>query len=162
METIRVRFLAEFLNEMLAQERAGAALYRMVINRSTDEVLRRQLQAFRADTEHHERILLDLIRDMGGEPGMASAGTQAVLAAMQGSLIQAIEPGYREWKDIEVLLQAELICQRNWQILKSIGENNGDPAIQRAVNRVATDEDRHVEVLQQAVLNQAPAVMLSR
>ena len=162
METIRVRFLAEFLNEMLAQERTGAALYRTVIGRCTDEVLRRQLMAFLSDSEHHERILTDLIREMSGEPGPPSAGAMAVMAAVQASLVQAIEPGYREWKDIEVLLQAEIMCQRNWEILKAIGENNGDPAIQRAVHRVSNDEDRHVEVLQQAVVNQAPVVMLSR
>lgn len=162
METIRVRFLAEFLNEMLAQEQAGAALYRTVIGRSTDEVLRRQLQAFLADTEHHERIIGDLIRDMSGEPGPANAGTLAVLGAQQASMMQLIEPGYREWKDLECLLQAEIVCQRNWEILRAIGDNNGDPAIQRAVQRVGSDEDRHVKVLQEAVVNQAPALMLSR
>lgn len=162
METIRVRFLAEFLNEMLAQEQTGVALYRTVIGRSTDEVLRRQLQAFLADTEHHERIIQDLIRDMSGEPGPASVGTLAILGAQQASLMQRIEPGYREWKDLECLLQAELMCQRNWEILKAIGDSNGDPAIERAVHRVANDEDRHVQVLQEAVVNQAPAVMLSR
>jgi bacterioferritin (cytochrome b1) len=162
METIRVRFLAEFLNEMLAQERAGATLYRTVIGRSADEVMRRQLRAFLADTEHHERILVELIRDLSGEPGPASAGAMAVLGAFQASLVQAIEPGYRDWKDLETLLQAEIKCKRNWEILRAIGENNGDPAILEAVGRVATDEDRHVEVLQQAVVNQAPAVMLSR
>lgn len=162
METIRVRFLAEFLNEMLAQEQAGAVLYRTVVGRCADEVLRRQLLAFQTDTEQHERILRDLIRELGGEPGAPDSGTQAVLSALQASLAQPIEPGYREWKDLEVLLQAEMACKRNWEILRTIGENNGDPAIQRAVDRVGSDEERHVDVLRQAVVEQAPVVMLSR
>jgi bacterioferritin (cytochrome b1) len=33
METIRVRFLAEFLNEMLAAERTAHAMYRFAIAR---------------------------------------------------------------------------------------------------------------------------------
>jgi len=161
METIRVRFLAEFLNEMLAVERAGASMYRTVLTRCTDEDLRRKLQAFMAETEHHGRVLEDLIREMSGEPGPASAGMMALMAARQASLLEPIPAGLREWRDLEALLEAELCDQRNWEILGKIGGANGDPAIQKAVSRVANDEDRHVSELREALMSRAPEVMLS-
>ena len=162
METIRVRFLAEFLNDMVAAERTATAMYRYVIPRCSDDEVRHRLQAQQTECLHHERVLLDLIRDLAGEPAPPASAVRDRLDALEASLAKPAESPLREWLDLEALLEIETRSQRDWVILAKIGEVNGDPAIEKAVGRVGRDEDRHVQALRDAVVSQAPAVMLAR
>jgi hypothetical protein len=82
---------------------------------------------------------------------------------MQASLADVVmETELRHWLDLQTLLDCETICQRNWAILEKIGETNGDPAIQKAVERVGNDENRHVQYLRDTLISQAPEIMLSQ
>ncbi len=163
METIRVRFLAEFLNEMVACEQAAAAICRTAISRTPDVSECTRLEAQESECRHHERILDDLIAELAGEVAPPTAAVRTRLGAMQASLADvAMEPEMRHWLDLQTLLDCETICQRNWAILAKIGECNGDPAIEKAVGRVGNDENRHVQYLRDALFSRAPEVMLSR
>ncbi len=161
METIQVLFLADYLNELLATERTLAALYRAALFRTTEESLRVRLREFRGDAEQHEDVLCNLIADLGGEVGRASAGAQGILDSMVARMASPSEPELRQWQDLEVLLGAELMCQRNWQVLEAIGEGNGDPQIQKAVRKVIHEEDKHVARLKELVLDRAPTAVLA-
>ena len=161
METIQVLFLADYLNEMLATERTLAALYRAALFRTNEEPLRVRLREFQGDAEQHEEILRNLIADLGGEVGRAPAGAQGVLDSMVARMAAPSEPEIKQWQDLEVLLGAELICQRNWQVLEAIGDGNGDPQIQKAVRKVIHEENKHVTRLRELVLNRAPGAVLA-
>ncbi len=161
MDTIQVQFLADYLNEMLATERTTAALYRAALFRTDEEPLRVRLREFQGDAEQHEEVIRNLIADLGGEVGRAPAGAQGVLDSMVARMAWPSEPALRQWQDLEILLGAELLCQRNWEVLEAIGEGNGDPQIQRAVRRVIHEEEKHVTRLKELVLNRAPTAVLA-
>lgn len=161
METIQVRFLADFLNEMLATERTLCALYRAAASRAEEPELVRRLQEFQADSRVHGEILEDLIGDLGGEAGRPSSGARRVLESMVSQMADPGDVELRPWRDLEALLGLELISQRNWQILEAIGHSNGDPPILKAVRKAIHEEDKHVERLREAVLARAPLAVLA-
>ncbi|MBM3269081.1 MAG: hypothetical protein FJZ01_15690 [Candidatus Sericytochromatia bacterium] len=163
METIQVRFLAEFLNELLACEETSAALSRAAIGRSADDALRLRLETQESECRHHARVVRDLIEEMAGEPGPATASVRTLLGALEASMVDAgADPELRRWLDLQTLVDCATTCQRNWALLGTIGECNGDPAIMRAIDRVGDDENRHVQSLRDALFERTPAVLLAR
>ena len=160
-ETISVRFLADFLNETLATERTLAALYRAALARTADKTMRRHFERFRTEAKGRADVLCELIAKLHGEPGRPPAGTDLLLESMVAAMAAPVAADFRQWKDLEVLLGAALICQRNWQILQAVGQDNGDPHIQKAVRQVIDEVDEQVEHVRQAVLERAPLAVLA-
>lgn len=152
---LNVPFILGALSAFLAHERAGATLYRVAEEHSTNPMLTSKYKEFGAETVEHIDIYEDLVRSLGGDPNyvspVARMTEQFGSKLLEGPVLLAgsVDAVALETAFLEAVMLAEHKCHANWQLLSVMGNDlpAGAPkdAILQAVSKVEPQEDEHVE-----------------
>jgi hypothetical protein len=151
---LNVPFILGTLSAFLAHERAGAALYRVAGEHSTNPMLTSKYEEFGAETVEHINIYEGLIRSMGGDPNYVSPaarmteqfGTKLLEAPVL--LAGSVDAVSLETAFLEAVILAEHKCHDNWQLLAAMAGDLPDGPVKdsvlAAVAKVEPQEDEHI------------------
>lgn len=145
--------LADLLSALAMQERNAVNLYRAAAGRTSVEAWRERYETFGRQSETHAAIYEELIGSLHGDPRYVSP--MARLCEFRNSkmmdtvlLGSSVEPATLEIADLEMVLQAEMQCHANWELLKAMSARLHDGETKRAlddaIGRVEPEEDEHV------------------
>jgi hypothetical protein len=151
---LNVPFVLGTLSAFLAHERAGAALYAVAAEHSTNPMLADKYAEFGAETIEHVAIYEGLIAELGGDPNYISPaarmteqfGSKLLEAPML--LAGSVDAVSLETNFLEAVILAEHKCHDNWHLLSAFAGDLPEGAIRDAiidaVARVEPQEDEHI------------------
>jgi rubrerythrin len=149
--------LSDFLSAMSAHERCGVHLYRCAAEITEIDAWRKKYEEFGEQTEHHVQICEETIRKLGGDPmyvSLSARMTEAQNTKMMEFCLfgGSADTQTREIATLEAVLLTEWKCHANWQLLgeitKQLPEGKTKNTLSEAVKQVETQEDQHVEWIQ--------------
>lgn len=146
-------FLADLLSAFLMHERCGAELYREVIERTKNPILKTKYQEFGKETQKHTEILTRVIGELGGNPEYVSPSARGV-EMQDKNLVQATislqtdDLMAKEMAMLDAVFVAESVDHANWQAVSKIarqfqGKKLGE-ILGRAAGEVEPEEDKHL------------------
>jgi rubrerythrin len=144
--------LLDKLSEFLMTEQCGLELYRVAAGRSILPELRSKYEEFGRETAHHREVLIQLIRQLGGDPDYVSPSAKLVQFKASKLLEAALLVGgssmaEAEVSDLENVLLAETKDHANWHLLQQLTSRLADDTgqmLQAAVDAVEDQEDEHL------------------
>ena len=143
----------ELLYEALETERGGINIYRTAIKCAKNEELREEWEKYLAETENHERIVLEVFEKLGLDPVEETPGRKIVRHIGQ-SLVKAMEMALAEGKPeqaevvaAECVVLAETKDHLNWELIGEIAKaakGEEAKALKAAHDEVEDQEDEHL------------------
>jgi rubrerythrin len=149
---VNMGILHDLLSEFLAVEMGGQALYERALELVSDGEVRTKFRQFLKQTVNHQKILTDVIRKLGGNPSMQSAGAKVAAAKAQGLLRTMNRAGLSkdaaQLNAIENIVLAETKDHADWELLGKIVRQTTDSHLREvlgpAVDTVEQEEDEHL------------------
>jgi ferritin-like metal-binding protein YciE len=148
-------FIADLLSAFVTHERCGWHLYQSVAARTNNPMLKARYEQFGEETENHIRILEDVIRSAGGDPGYVSPPARAVEKMGMGTLEAtfllsgSLDVMSQEMAMLDAVFLAESMDHANWQNLAALASSMPEGAMKaallQAVDEVEDQEDEHLE-----------------
>lgn len=148
-------FLADLLSNMAAHERCGIHLYRSVIARTQNPILKRKYTEIEAEEVRHLEILEDLITGLGGDPLYVSPIARATEKADSGMvestfmLAGSVNLMDQEMVMLDAVFLAEAKDNSNWAalaaLLPSFPEGEVQDLVRTAVEEAQATEAEHLE-----------------
>jgi rubrerythrin len=151
---MRKEALLDKLSEFLMVEQCGWQLYQVVGSRTQDAELREKYAEFGAQTDRHRTVLIQLIRQLGGDPDYVSPTARVAQVKSEALLQSALQSGplsdaEREASDLENVLLAETKDHADWQLLSQLAQalpkGKVRTALEAAVAEVEPQEDEHLQ-----------------
>jgi len=146
--------LQDLLHQALETERAGALLYATAIECAINPELKREWEAFLAQTERHRDVLLRVMEQMNLDPDLRSPG-RTVVRHLGESLLDAIalarsgpDPRAAELVAAECVLMAETRDQMNWELIGRVAKDGSGDAVgilRQAYDAVEEEEELHLQ-----------------
>lgn len=143
----------ELLLQSLEHERGGIVVYQTALQCAVDERLRKEWKEYLAQTEEHERILVDCCKKMRIDPEAETPGRavvrhtgQALVQAMEMALA-AGEPAAAQLVACECVVLAETKDHADWQLIGKCAdamEGEEGEALRAAYDEVENQEDEHL------------------
>jgi rubrerythrin len=149
---VNMGILHDLLSEFLAVEMGGLALYEKALELVSDTEVRNKFRQFLKQTINHQKILIDVIRKLGGNPSMQSPGAKVAAAKAQGLLRTMGRAGLpkdaAQLNVIENIVLAETKDHADWELLGKIARQTTDSHLRevlgQAVETVEQEEDEHL------------------
>lgn len=151
--SISLETLLEKLSEFLAVEKGGVKLYEAALRVVQDSDVSAKFSQFLDQTRKHERIITQLIRDLGGNPEIMSPGAKIAEQKAQALLRTVTEANGTigsalEINAIENIILAETKDHADWEILGKVARRSDNAKIRDvlkpAVSEVEPEEDQHL------------------
>jgi rubrerythrin len=149
---VNMTTLKNVLSEFLAVEIGGQKLYERALELVADAEVRKQFREFHRQTLNHQKILTDIIRELGGNPGAQSATAKVAAEKAQGLLRTMGRAGLsrdeNELNAIENIVLAETKDHADWELLGKIVRQTTNNQLREvlgsAAKTVEQEEDEHL------------------
>ena len=145
--------LHELLFQALETEVGGIQVYETALRCAIDADLKEEWTKYLEQTRTHEKIMRNLLADMGLDPAKETPGRQVVrhkgeslVEAMNMSL-KAGNPDAAQLVAAECVVTAETKDHQNWELLGQTAEQlqgAEGQALKRACEQVEDQEDEHL------------------
>ena len=145
--------IAELLYQALETERSGIEVYTTALTCAANDDLIKEWEAYLEQTRNHERIVLEVMDQLGLDPEMETPGRlivhhigEALVEAME----MALDGGPIEAAQLvacECVVSAETKDHLNWELIREIGEaSKGElrQTLLTACEQVEVEEDEHL------------------
>lgn len=145
--------LKELLLQSLEHERGGIKVYESALRYTLNADLKEEFGQYLDQTRNHERILLELCRNLGIDPEEGSPGRQ-IVKQLGMALVQAMQaageggnPAAAEIVACECVVLAETKDHADWELITQCAEHadaKSAKALQAAAEEVEPQEDEHL------------------
>jgi rubrerythrin len=145
--------VAELLYQALETERGGIKVYETALRCALNDELKEEWGQYLEETRNHERIVLDLLGEVGQDPSVETPGRQVVrhkgeslVAAMEMAL-QAGDLQAAQLVAAECVVEAETKDHQNWELIGLLAEKlkgGKAKALEAAHQQVEDQEDEHL------------------
>lgn len=145
--------LNNLLYEALETEMGGIQIYETAIGCAINDDLKEEWEEYLEQTQNHERVLLELMQQLGLDPELETPGRE-VVRHIGEALVQAMEmaktsgkPEVAQLVATECVVLAETKDHMNWELIGMCAEKlkgaNGQ-ALKAAHEEVEDQEDEHL------------------
>jgi rubrerythrin len=145
--------VAELLYQALEVEKGGVEVYTTALKCAVNADLQKEWEEYLAQTQNHERILLDVMEKLGLDPATDTPGRE-VLRLIGQSLVRAMEmameagpPEAAELVACECVVLAETKDHLDWELIHEVADKaKGEQreALKTAYEQVEEQEDEHL------------------
>ena len=145
--------IAELLYQALETEQGGIEVYTAALECAINADLRKEWQEYLEQTHNHERIVLELMDQLGLDPDLETPGRLVVRhigEAMVEAMEMALEDGPPEAAQLvacECVVQAETKDHLNWELIHEVADKSQGElrqALMAAYDQVEDEEDEHL------------------
>jgi rubrerythrin len=149
---VNVYTLKNVLSEFLAVEIGGQKLYERALELVSDSEVRTKFREFHRQTVEHQKVLTDIIRKLGGDPGVQSTTAKVAAEKAQGLLRTMSRAGLskdeNELNAIENIVLAETKDHADWELIGKIVRQTTDQRLREvlgpAAKAIEQEEDEHL------------------
>lgn len=144
--------MMNMLSEFLAVEMGGEKLYLKALTIVFEPEVKSKFKEFLEQTRHHQKVLTDVIKRLGGNPKMQSP--TAKLAAEKGQALlrsmtkSGLSKEQKQLNAMENIVLAETKDHSDWELLGKIARQTSDGQLRDvltpAVKEVEDQEDEHL------------------
>jgi rubrerythrin len=145
--------VTELLYQALETEQGGVKVYQTAVTCAVNAELREEWSKYLEETRNHERIVLELLGELGMDPGVETPGRlvvrhkgKALVKAMTMAL-EAGDPAAAQLVAAECVVEAETKDHQNWELIGLVAEEAGGrrgKALKAAHEQVEEQEDEHL------------------
>jgi rubrerythrin len=145
--------VTELLYQALETEQGGVKVYETALRCAVNDQLKEEWGQYLEETRNHERIMLELLGEMGQDPAVETPGRQVVRHKGQ-SLVLAMEMALRagdpqaaQLVAAECVVEAETKDHQNWELIGLLAEKlkgREAKALGAAHAEVEDQEDEHL------------------
>jgi len=145
--------LHELLFQALETEVGGIQVYETALRCAIDEDLKEEWTKYLEQTRTHEKIMRNLLADMGLDPAKETPGRQVVrhtgesLVEAMNMAVKAGNPDAAQLVAAECVVTAETKDHQNWELLGETAEQlqgAEGQALKGACEQVEDQEDEHL------------------
>jgi hypothetical protein len=145
--------LHELLFQALETEVGGIQVYETALRCAIDEDLKEEWTKYLEQTRTHEKIMRNLLADMGLDPAKETPGRQVVrhkgesLVEAMNMALKAGNPDAAQLVAAECVVTAETKDHQNWELLGETAEQlqgAEGQALKGACEQVEDQEDEHL------------------
>lgn len=170
-EALQLSLLLDKLGERIAFERTGTRLYGALITKylalanagddplaelsmsseasgdDENEAPVETLQRIRAEELAHFRMLVDCVKELGGDPTAQTPCADVTAAASMGLMQVLTDPRTTFAQCLNTMLTAELTDTAGWELLSELAERSGQSQLVEPFTAALEAEARHVEIV---------------
>jgi len=145
--------IAELLYQALETERGGIQVYTTALTCAANDDLIKEWEEYLEQTRNHERILLEVMDQLGLDPELETPGrliVQHIGEALVEAMEMALDGGPIEAAQLvacECVVAAETKDHLNWELIREIAETSKgelQQTLQTACEQVDAEEDEHL------------------
>jgi rubrerythrin len=145
--------IAELLYQALETERSGIQVYTTALTCAANDDLIKEWEEYLEQTRNHERIVLEVMDQLGLDPEMETPGrliVQHIGEALVEAMEMALDGGPIEAAQLvacECVVAAETKDHLNWELIREIAETSKGElrqTLQTACEQVDAEEDEHL------------------
>ena len=145
--------IAELLYQTLETERGGIQVYTTALTCAANDDLIKEWEEYLEQTRNHERIVLEVMDQLGLDPEMETPGrliVQHIGEALVEAMEMALDGGPIEAAQLvacECVVAAETKDHLNWELIREIAETSKGELRQTlltACEQVEAEEDEHL------------------
>jgi rubrerythrin len=145
--------IAELLYQALETERSGIQVYTTALTCAANDDLIKEWEEYLEQTRNHERILLEVMDQLGLDPELETPGrliVQHIGEALVEAMEMALDGGPIEAAQLvacECVVAAETKDHLNWELIREIAETSKgelQQTLQTACEQVDAEEDEHL------------------
>jgi rubrerythrin len=150
---MKIEQVHELLYQALETEQGGIQVYETAVGCAKNADLKKEWQEYLEQTRNHERVLLDVFKELGLDPKLETPG-RTVVRHLGMSLVKAMQmakgagdPGAAQIVAAECVVLAETKDHTNWELIGEAAKNlKGKPAdaLRKAHEEVEEEEDEHL------------------
>ena len=145
--------VAELLYQALETERGGIQVYMTALTCVINDDLKKEWQEYLDQTRNHERIVLEVMDQLGVDPDMETAG-RLVVRHIGESLVEAMEmaiddgrPEAAQLVACESVVEAETKDHLKWELIYEVAQHSKGElrqTLMAAYDRVEEEEEEHL------------------
>jgi rubrerythrin len=145
--------ITELLYQALETEQGGITVYETALGCAQNADLKKEWKEYLEQTRNHERILLDVFKEMGLDPKIETPG-RTVVRLIGQSLVKAMtmarqggNPAAAQLVAAECVVLAETKDHANWELIGQVAKeakSKQRDSLQRAYDAVEDQEDEHL------------------
>ena len=145
--------IAELLYQALETERGGIQVYTTALTCAANDDLIKEWEEYLEQTRNHERIVLEVMDQLGLDPELETPGrliVQHIGEALVEAMEMALDGGPIEAAQLvacECVVAAETKDHLNWELIREIAETSKgelQQTLQTACEQVEAEEDEHL------------------
>ena len=145
--------LHELLFQALETEVGGVQVYETALQCAVNDDLKDEWQKYLDQTRTHEKLLRDLLPEMGLDPAEETPGRRVVrhqgeaLVEAMNMALKAGNPKAAQLVAAECVVTAETKDHQNWELMAQAAEHMSTPegkALKGACGQVEDQEDEHL------------------
>ena len=145
--------IAELLYQALETERSGIQVYTTALTCAANDDLIKEWEEYLEQTRNHERIVLEVMDQLGLDPEMETPGrliVQHIGEALVEAMEMALDGGPIETAQLvacECVVAAETKDHLNWELIREIAATSKGELRQTlltACEQVEVEEDEHL------------------
>jgi rubrerythrin len=149
---INMSTLKDILSEFLAVEKGGQKLYEKALGLVSDAEVRKKFSEYLKQTINHQKVLIEVIEQLGGNTRMMSGTAKVATKKAQGLLATMGRAGLSkdegELNAIENIVLAETKDHADWELIGKIARQTTDSRLREilgpAARMVEQEEDEHL------------------
>lgn len=144
--------LIELLYQALETEAGGVEVYQTAIRCVVNDDLKEEWNKYLDQTKNHERMMRDVMEQMGLDPSLETPGRQIVRHKGE-ALVEAMKMALKDGNPLaaqlvatECVVDAETKDHQNWELLSEAAEQlRGEEgkALKEACEEIEDEEDEH-------------------
>lgn len=144
----------ELLYQALETEQGGIQVYETALGCVKNADLRKEWQEYLEQTRNHERVLLDVFKQLGLDSKLDTPG-RTVVRHLGHSMVKAMNmakqagnPTAAQVVAAECVVLAETKDHLNWELIGEVARNSTGKlrdALQNAYDEVEDEEDEHLD-----------------
>jgi rubrerythrin len=145
--------IAELLYQTLETERGGIQVYTTALTCAANDDLIKEWEEYLEQTRNHERIVLEMMDQLGLDPELETPGrliVQHIGEALVEAMEMALDGGPIEAAQLvacECVVTAETKDHLNWELIREIAETSTGElrqTLMTACEQVDAEEDEHL------------------
>jgi rubrerythrin len=150
LEGNRATLLLDKLGERLAFERTGTRLYEAMVSKHEADggflggPTRQELVGILNDEHRHFRRLVDVVRDLGGDPTALTPSADAIAVVSTGVIQIVVDPRTTLLQGLEAMLVAELADRDGWMVLVDLAREAGKDELVAWFEQAERTEAEHL------------------
>ena len=145
--------LHELLYQGLETERGGIQIYTTALECVLNDDLREEWEEYLEQTIRHERVMTDVLTNLGLDPATETSGRQVVRSigeSLVSAMQMALSAGPQEAAELvagECVVHAETKDHLNWELMELAAEKADKQIaeiLKAAIEEVEEEEDEHL------------------
>lgn len=146
----RPTLLLDKLGERLAFERTGTRLYEAMVSKHEADggylggPTREELVGILNDEHRHFAMLVDVVRDLGGDPTALTPSADAIAVVSMGVIQIVVDPRTTLLQGLEAMLVAELADRDGWMVLVDLAREADKDELVACFEQAERTEAEHL------------------